>query len=139
MANQFILFNQFKVGMSAIKNHVQETTVYDDDIVDVTGTTSLVPDVNLKHGLVRKKWLKRHEWIILLDQTAASNVSSNDILGIIADFLIGHLFVPQVGASTVLDDGYTCGWLNPVYKRGPYVFVYSQSRVTNYVFFYIEF
>lgn len=43
-----------------------------------------------------------------MDRTDVSSVSSNDLLGIIADYLGGHRFKAETNGLVVLDDGQTC-------------------------------
>lgn len=43
-----------------------------------------------------------------MDDTGVSSVSSIDLLGIIADYLLGHCFLPDPNGLIVLNDGSTC-------------------------------
>lgn len=66
-------------------------------------------------GASSKQWMGRGEWILLLDSTGATGVWSNDLLGIVADYVMGHEFVcpPEaLGLMAVTEDGQTCSLAN---------------------------
>jgi len=54
--------------------------------------TQLLKDPFIEYVATLKVALKRIEWIQLLDLTDVRTVQSKDLLGIIADYLIGHRF-----------------------------------------------